>query len=205
MIAIIRGVPYEKLPDVAEALYRGGVRLLEITFNQKSETRCKDTKEAILAVKKRWGESMAIGAGTVMSIEDVHAAHDAGASYILAPDTNEEVIREAVRLGLEAIPGALTPSEVAAARRYGASVVKLFPAGEIGIPYCKAVMAPINHIPMIAVGGVDNKNLPDFIKAGFIGAGIGSALTDKALIAKEQYEELQKLAETYVKAAKTEA
>ena len=100
-------------------------------------------------------------------------------------------------------PGAMTPSEIADAYRYGASVVKLFPAGNLGLSYCKAVMAPINHIPMIAVGGVDDKNLPDFLKAGFIGLGIGSSLTNKKMIEEGRYDELKALAETYVKAAVT--
>ena len=138
-----------------------------------------------------------------MSVEEVHAAKEAGASFTLAPNVDESVIRETVACGLESIPGAMTPSEIADAYRYGASVVKLFPAGNLGLSYCKAVMAPINHIPMIAVGGVDDKNLPDFLKAGFIGLGIGSSLTNKKMIEEGRYDELKALAETYVKAAVT--
>ena len=164
IIAILRGVPSDKVVDVAKALYDGGIRLLEITFNQKSETKLIDTPNAIRAVREALGDKMVIGAGTVMSVEEVHAAKEAGASFTLAPNVDESVIRETVACGLESIPGAMTPSEIADAYRYGASVVKLFPAGNLGLSYCKAVMAPINHIPMIAVGGVDDKNLP--VKAG---------------------------------------
>ena len=203
IIAILRGVPSDKVVDVAKALYDGGIRLLEITFNQKSETKLIDTPNAIRAVREALGDKMVIGAGTVMYVEEVHAAKEAGASFTLAPNVDESVIRETVACGLESIPGAMTPSEIADAYRYGASVVKLFPAGNLGLSYCKAVMAPINHIPMIAVGGVDDKNLPDFLKAGFIGLGIGSSLTNKKMIEEGRYDELKALAETYVKAAVT--
>ena len=196
IIAILRGVPSEKIVDVAKALYDGGIRLLEITFNQKSETKLIDTPNAIRAVREVLGDKMVIGAGTVMSVEEVRAAKEAGASFALAPNGDETVIKET-----ESIPGAMTPSEIADAYRYGASVVKLFPAGNLGLSYCKAVMAPINNVPMIAVGGVDDKNLPDFLKAGFIGLGIGSSLTNKKMIEEGRYDELKALAEVYVKAA----
>ena len=159
IIAILRGVPSEKIVDVAKALYDGGIRLLEITFNQKSETKLIDTPNAIRAVREVLGDKMVIGAGTVMSVEEVRAAKEAGASFALAPNVDETVIKETVACGLESIPGAMTPSEIADAYRCGASVVKLFPAGNLGLSYCKAVMAPINNVPMIAVGGVDDKNL----------------------------------------------
>lgn len=203
IIAILRGVPQDRIVDVAQALYDGGIRLLEITFNQKSETKLEDTRNAIMAVKARLGDRMTIGAGTVMSVEEVHAAKEAGASFALAPNTDEAVIREIVACGMEAIPGAMTPSEVADSWKWGASVVKLFPAGNLGLSFCKAVMAPINHIPMIAVGGVDIGNLGEFLNSGFVGAGIGSSLTDKRMIAEGRYDELKVLAESYVKAAET--
>ena len=201
IIAILRGVPSEKIVDVAKALYDGGIRLLEITFNQKSETKLIDTPNAIRAVREALGDKMVIGAGTVMSVEEVHAAKEAGAAFALAPNVDESVIKEIVDCGMEAIPGAMTPSEIADSYRYGASVVKLFPAGNLGLSYCKAVMAPINNVPLIAVGGVDDKNLPDFLKAGFIGLGIGSSLTNKKMIEEGRYDELKALAEVYVKAA----
>lgn len=201
VIAILRGVPGGQIVDVARALADGGIGLLEITFNQKSPARVAETAAAIAAVKKELGDRMAIGAGTVMSVEEVHGAKEAGASFILAPNVDETVIRESIACGMDAVPGALTPSEIADAWRYGAAVVKFFPAGNMGLSYCKAVMAPINHIPMIAVGGVNDQNLPDFLKLGFIGAGIGSSLTDKKLIADRNYAALTQLAQRYLAAA----
>ena len=199
--AILRGIDREHLEPVVEALYAGGIRLLEITFNQGSATRLEDTAAAIARVKEIYGDRLHVGAGTVMSVEEVAAAHRAGAEFILAPNVDETVIRAAVDRGLCAIPGAMTPTEIAGAYNAGAQIIKLFPAGNLGLGYCKAVMAPLNHIPMIAVGGVDQHNLPSFLKAGFLGAGIGSNLTDRRLIQAGDYQGLKALAEEFMAAA----
>lgn len=200
--AILRGIDREHLEPVVEALYAGGIRLLEITFNQGSATRLEDTAAAIARVKEIYGDRLHVGAGTVMSVEEVAAAHRTGAEFILAPNVDETVIRAAVDRGLCAIPGAMTPTEIAGAYNAGAQIIKLFPAGNLGLGYCKAVMAPLNHIPMIAVGGIDQHNLPSFLKTGFIGAGIGSSLTNRELIEKEDYAGLKALAEEFVNAAR---
>lgn len=199
--AILRGIDNDRICQVIDALYDGGIRLLEITFNQKSATKIADTTCAVRYAKEKYRGSMYVGTGTVMSVEELLAAHEAGAEFILSPNVNLDVIKKAVELGLCAIPGAMTPTEIAASYEAGAEIVKLFPAGNLGLSYCKAVMAPINHVPMIAVGGVDDKNLGDFLKAGFIGAGIGSNLTDKVMIQNKDFEGLRALAVRYVEAA----
>lgn len=199
--AILRGIPNDRICQVIDALYAGGIRLLEITFNQKSPTKIEDTTMAIRYAKETYGDIMHVGAGTVMSVEELLAAKEAGAEFILSPNVNTEVIRKAVEQDIASIPGAMTPSEIAAAYEAGAEIVKLFPAGNLGLSYCKAVMAPINHVPMIAVGGVDDKNLGDFLKVGFIGAGIGSSLTDKKMIAEKNFDGIRRLAERYMAAA----
>lgn len=202
IIAILRGIPLEDIGATAEALYEGGIRLLEITFNQNSENRLKETAKAISLVKKMYGESMQIGAGTVLSREEVNVAVDAGAGFILSPNVDEEVICYGCDRGMEMIPGAMTPSEVMTAYNAGAPIVKLFPAGNLGEPYCKAIFGPINQVPMIAVGGIDLGNLESFLKLGFVGAGIGSNLTPNNLIHNGRFSELKELASAYVAAAR---
>lgn len=201
LIAIMRGVEKGQAALVAEALFRGGIRCLEVTFNQRHGLHCSHTREIISDLNQRFGSRMHIGAGTVMSVEQVQAAYEGGASFILAPNVNRSVIEEAGRLQMASIPGALTPSEIADAYAYGASLVKLFPAGDMGISYCKSVMSPINHIPMIAVGGIDKENLSEYLQIGFTGVGISSGLIDKGMISKERYEELEILAKQFVKIA----
>lgn len=201
VIAILRGVPAEKMGHVITALYNGGIRILEITFNQKSATRHDETGSAIRLAKKLFPD-MHVGAGTTMSEEDVQAAYDAGAEFILAPDVNEAVIKKAVGLGLLAVPGALTPTEIATAHRYGAEIVKLFPAGNFGTAYVKAITAPVSHIPLMAVGGVDITNMKDFLNTGICSVGLGSCLTDKKIIENNDWDALTELAKKYVEAAK---
>lgn len=201
VIAILRGVPAEKMGAVITALYNGGIRILEITFNQKSATRHEETGSAIRLAKELFPD-MHVGAGTTMSEEDVQAAYDAGAEFILAPDVNEAVIKKAVGLGLLAVPGALTPTEIATAHRYGAKIVKLFPAGNFGTSYVKAITAPVSHIPLMAVGGVDITNMKDFLNAGICSVGLGSCLTDKKIIENNDWDALTELAKKYVEAAK---
>lgn len=199
--AILRGIDNDRVCHVIDALYDGGIRLLEVTFNQKSATKHVDTACAIRYAKEKYQGRMYVGAGTVMSVDDLLAAHEAGAEFILSPNVNFDVIKKAVELDVCAIPGAMTPSEIASSYEAGAELVKLFPAGNLGLSYCKAVMAPINHIPMIAVGGVDDKNLGDFLKAGFVGTGIGSNLTNKTMIQNQDYEGIRKLAQRYMEAS----
>lgn len=200
--AILRGLDRERLEPVVDALFAGGIRLLEVTFNQKSPTCLADTAWAIGYAKSAYGGELYVGAGTVMSVEQVMAAKGAGAEFILAPNVDFQVIRAAVDQGMCAIPGAMTPTEIAQAYSAGAELVKLFPAGNLGLGYCKAVMAPLNHIPMLAVGGVDGSNLSAFLKAGFAGVGVGSCLTNREMIEKKDYGGLTALARNLIAAAR---
>ena len=145
---------------------------------------------------------MEVGAGTVTSVELVELAAKAGAKYIISPDTNVDVIRRTRELGLVSLPGALTPSEITTAYNNGADFVKLFPIADMGASYVKAVRAPLGHIDMLAVGGVNDKNLKSFLDAGVCGAGIGGNLVNKAWIAAGEYEKITEIARTYVSIVK---
>ena len=132
-----------------------------------------------------------------MTAEQVRIAVNAGAEYMISPDASREVIEETGRLGAVSIPGALTPTEVATAYAYGADFVKLFPAGELGLSYIKAIRAPLAHIPMLAVGGVNETNLGEFLGAGLSGFGIGSNIVSKKLIEQGDFAALTALAKQY--------
>ena len=204
IIAILRSIPKEKVADTVQALYEGGIRLMEVTFDQSNPNRRKDTAKCISAICGLLGEKICIGAGTVMTKEQVREAFDAGAKYIISPNTDSEVIAETKRLGAVSIPGALTPSETAAAYNMGADYVKLFPAGVLGIPYIKALRAPISHIPMLAVGGINADNLQDFLETGISGVGVGSNLADLQLIKKNRWKALTELARSFAQEVKKE-
>lgn len=196
LIAILRKVPAQKLERVAKALYDGGIRFMEVTFDQSSASGVQDTAAAIARLAGSLPDAY-VGAGTVMTAEQVDAAADAGAKYIISPNTDAAIIRRTVEKGMLSMPGAFTPSEIAFAFQEGAAFVKVFPAGDLGPAYIKAIRAPISHIPLLAVGGVDLDNMAAFYRAGICGFGIGSNIVKKDLIDRDAYDALTKLAKAY--------
>ena len=197
IIVIVRGVDQCALLPLAKALYAGGIRLVEITFDQSGACPEEKTAEGISLLSHEMRGKMEVGAGTVLTKEQVQIAKDAGAGYIISPDTNPEVIRETKRLEMISLPGAFTPSEAQRAYAAGADFVKLFPIGSMGIDYIKAILAPLCHIPVLAVGGVDEKNMPEYLKIGVCGFGIGSTLIRKDWISEGRFEELTAHAKKY--------
>ena len=201
IVAIIRGFAPDTCLRLAEAYAKGGIRLVEVTFNQKSPESWKDTAAAIRAIKERFAGELRVGAGTVLTEAQLSMCDDAGGEYMITPNINVELIRECVRRGLVAMPGALTPSEAVAAHEAGASFVKIFPAGSLGPGYVKAICAPLSHIPFLAVGGVGPNNVADFIKSGCVGAGVGGNLTNKEWIAAGAWDKIEETARLLVERA----
>lgn len=198
VIAIVRGVGPEQCLRVADALYQGGIRLVEVTFNQSNPDSFSETTDAISAISKAYAGKMLCGAGTVTSEALVDLATDAGAKYIISPDSNPAVIRRTLDRGIVSIPGAMTPTEILAAHNAGADFVKLFPAAALGTDYIKAVRAPINHVRLLAVGGINEKNIASFLAAGLYGAGVGGNLANKAWIQAGEYERITAAAKELV-------
>jgi 2-dehydro-3-deoxyphosphogluconate aldolase/(4S)-4-hydroxy-2-oxoglutarate aldolase len=134
----------------------------------------------------------------VLTSEQVEHAVESGAQYIISPNTDLAVIKKTKELEKTSIPGAFTPSEMVSAYHAGADIIKLFPAGVFGIKYIKAVLAPLSHIPVIAVGGVDADNAVDFLKAGAIGVGVGGNLVDVKAIYAGEYDKITATAREYL-------
>lgn len=197
LIAILRGIPEDKLIPLAEALYEGGIRLLEVTFSADGSVADEETARRIGVLAKHFEGRMYIGAGTVLSPRQVELTANAGGSFIISPDRSESVIKKTVESGLVSIPGALTPSEIVEAHNYGADFVKLFPVTSMGAAYVKAVKAPLSHIKLLAVGGIDENNMADYLKAGVCGFGLGSNITDKKMIADGDFAGITALARKY--------
>lgn len=202
LIAIVRGVGQNTHLSVADALFAGGIRMMEVTFDQRSPARFQETADAIAAICAAYEPRMLVGAGTVVSVAQVELAARAGAKYIISPDVNVDVIRRTRELGLVSLPGAQSPSEVLTAHAAGADYVKLFPAGSLGADYVKAIRGPLSHIKMLAVGGIDEKNLAEFLRAGMSGAGIGGNLVNKAWIEQGRFDKITALAAELVRIAK---
>ncbi len=197
IIAIVRGIDLDKILDTCKALYEGGIVLMEVTFNQSSPTGNEDTAKAIKLISDHLPD-VCVGAGTVMTVEQAELAIEAGAKYIISPNFDIEVVNRTIELEALAIPGVLTPTEITEAYKAGASFAKVFPSGTLGLNYLKAIMAPISHIPMMAVGGVDVDNVAEFMSIGLAGVGVGSSLVNRTLINEGRFEELTELASEFV-------
>lgn len=200
LIVIVRGLPADKLLSFAEAVCRGGVRLLELTYSANGSCPDEETAENIRLLAEQFAGRMHIGAGTVLTERQVELTRNAGGTFIISPNVNEAVIRKTKELGLISIPGALTPTEVQTAHEAGADFVKLFPVGNLGPGYLKAVAAPLSHVKYLAVGGIHEKNARDYLDAGACGVGVGGGMTDKALIAEGRWDKIEELAASFVAA-----
>lgn len=190
IIAIVRGIPCSRIVETAEALLSGGIRCLEITFDHASRDGIQETLQSIRLLNMRLGSDLMIGAGTVLTQEEVVLAREAGAKYIISPDVNPEVIRLSRSLDLVSIPGAYSPTEAVAAYRAGADFVKMFPAGLLGPEYFRALKGPLGFIRFSAVGNIDAGNLYDFLKAGVSSFGIGGSLVDKKAVQEGNFDKL---------------
>ncbi len=200
IIVALRGAAPEAMASIARALYNGGIRMIEVTFEQTAPDTIQKTASSIEAVRNEVGDAVLVGAGTTLTPEQAKAAVAAGASYLLSPHFDPAVVESARALGAGVIPGCFSPSEVVAAWHAGASLIKLFPAETGGISYIKALGAPLGHIPLLPMGGVSLENINDFLSLPNVaGVGIGSAIAKKSLIAAGDFEGLQALAARYVK------
>ena len=199
IIAIVRGMNPQQTVEIAKALYEGGIKLIEVTFNQKCPEKFHETTDAIKAIREAMGDKMLVGAGTVTSVELVEMAAEAGALYMISPDMDEAVIGRTRELGLVSIPGAYTATEAKKAYNAGADFVKLFPCVGDAPAYVKALCAPFNHIPFLAVGGVNADNVAEFIKAGAKGVGVGSCLANKKWADEGRYDQITEEAKRFMK------
>ncbi len=199
VVAILRGIEKGKVIPTVKALYDGGITCVEITFNTTG------AKEMIAQIKETFDDALMVGAGTVIDDITAKIAIDAGATFVLSPSLHREVIELCNRYGVISVPGVYTPTEIVQAYKWGADIVKIFPADAVGPKYIKSIRGPLDHIPIMAVGGVDLENAEDFIRAGAMSVGVGSALTPKRYLELEQYEKITELASKFtdrIRAAK---
>jgi len=180
IVAIIRGAKPNDVVKISEALYEGGIRLMEVTLNSENAL------EAIKQLSNRMKGKMYIGAGTVLNADDTEKAIDAGAQFIISPCLNIDVIASTKRRGALSIPGAFTPTEIVNAYDRGGDIIKVFPASG-NINYIKEVRAPLPHIPLMPTGGINLQNIKEFHKAGAVAFGIGTSLVDTKKEITEEY------------------
>ena len=200
LVAILRGIPMDRVDGVVQALISGGIKVLEFTFDHGTPEFIKDNAARISHTLSQYGNRVIVGCGTALTTEEVAAAHDAGASLAITPNVNPDVIQCARKLDMVAMPGAMTPTEIELAWRSGADIVKLFPAGNLGPSYIKAVRGPLGHIPISAVGGISLECIPAFLDAGVCGFGIGSPLVLPAAVKSGDYAAIEAKAKQFTDA-----
>ena len=200
IVAIVRGLEPDYLLRLGHALEEGGIGLMEVTYDQRAPESWAATAKAIQAVEEEVGERLLVGAGTVSTPEQVRLTYEAGGHYLVTPTTQPEIIRMGKDLGLGLFPGAFSATEILSAYEAGADAVKVFPASCVGPGYIKAIRGPLSHIPLMAVGGINEKNAADYLKAGCVGLGVGGNLVNKEWIRNGEWEKITALARAFMAA-----
>ena len=197
VIGIMRGFTLEQTLPLMEILISEKWPCLEVTMN---------TDQAALQIQElssRYGDSINIGAGTVTTMEELEEALKAGANFIVTPVLNLEIIKKCVDENIPVFPGAFSPTEIFNAWQAGASMVKVFPANQLGPSYIKNITAPLSQIKVLATGGISSDNAGEYLKAGAQGFGIGSAVLQRDRILNQDWswirEQIQNLKSLFPK------
>lgn len=199
-IVIFRHIGAEYAADAAKAIYDGGVRLFEITFNPSKADTIEETQQIIRTISDMFGDDVCVGAGTVIKQEYAEAAYEAGAKFIVSPCTNEEIIRYTKEHGMVSLPGAYTPTEIMKAYEMGADIVKIFPIAPNEIGYLKNVISPLSHIPFIPTGGINPDTIDSFMELGAIAVAAGASVVTQQLCKDGEYDKIKENAAKHIAA-----
>lgn len=183
-VAVIRADSPDVLGRIVDALLEGGISSLEVTMTVPRALHL------IEETANRFGDEICLGVGSVLDPETTRLAINAGARYVVSPIFKPSIIEMAHRYNLPAMPGCFTPTEILEAHEAGADIVKVFPAGQLGMKYFKAIKAPMPHLQLMPTGGVNLTNAGEWITAGACAVGVGSALIDKKAIAEGRFAQL---------------
>lgn len=184
IVGVIRGETSRDAVEVSEALIQGGIESIEITFTTTA------AGSALSELRKRHGNSILLGAGTITEISHVEEAQSCGASFLVSPGSVPELVKLMIETGLSTIPGALTPTEIQRALSLGVPAVKVFPGSLGGPDYLKALQGPFPETRFVPTGGVSEQNVDEWFAAGAYAVGVGGALAPKRLESDRQREEL---------------
>jgi len=191
VLGIIRGVSFGCLHGVVEASLAGGLNYLEITQNTP------DYIKFIKIINKEYPQ-VTVGAGTILSLNDAKKAFDVGAKFLVAPDFNEQIAEFCIDNKLTYFPGALTPTEIQKAWMFGATMVKIFPASQMGPAYFKQIKGPFNNVKLMAVGGVNPGNIKAYLRAGADAVALGGSIFSKKRMENRSFIEIQRDIEEFM-------
>jgi len=194
VVAVIRASDAGQLMDVVSALRAGGVTCIEVTMTTPNALA------VIAEAARKFAGQCIIGVGTVLDPETARAAILAGAEFVVSPILNLQIIQMCKRYSKVVVPGGFTPTEIVTAWQAGADLVKVFPATKLGPEFFKDMKGPLPQIKLTPTGGVNLQNAADFIKAGAVALGVGSALVSKKALAERDYATIEKTAAAFIKA-----
>ncbi|WP_430789947.1 bifunctional 4-hydroxy-2-oxoglutarate aldolase/2-dehydro-3-deoxy-phosphogluconate aldolase [Virgibacillus flavescens] len=193
IVAVIRKADEENIIPIVDALYKGGIKTIEITA---------ETPKVVTLIEKVadvFSDKVVIGAGTVLDPETARAVIMAGAAFIVSPTMNIETIKVSNRYGVVMVSGALTPTEILTAYENGSDMVKIFPADVFGPSYIKSIHGPLPHIPVMVTGGITIDNMNDYLQQGGVAVGVGSNLVNvNTLHSEKDYQRLSEVASKFV-------
>ena len=197
-VGILRHIPQDKALEAAKAMYDGGIRIFEVTFDPSREDTCRETGAIIRCLRENFGADVGVGAGTVLSVEFAQAAWEAGAEFIVAPNTNPAVIAFTKEKGMLSVPGAYTPTEIMNAYQLGADVVKIFPILPDGEAYLKNVISPLSHIPFMITGGINPDTIEKFLATGPVAVAAGATIVTKDLVERGDFDTIRENARKHI-------
>lgn len=202
IIVAMRKVPTDKLEGFTRALKRGGIGIVEVPINQFDEKTVEESCAQIKLLKNSFEKSLCIGAGTVITDEQLYKVKEAGADFVISPVYNKRILNLSKELGLPAISGAFSPSEILEAWNITKMPVKVFPVDSLGVGFCQALRGPLGFIPLVPMGGIDLSNINEYLSLDNVGVvGVGSSLVDMSLIANNDWDSVTKLAKSFCNAA----
>lgn len=184
VVGIIRGFTRDQIRNIISSYHEAGLNTVEITMNTEGAT------EMMQWANEEFGDALNIGAGTVCSDEDLLAARQAGASFIVTPYVEEGIITTCKKAEIPIFPGAFSPTEIYKAWKLGGSIIKVFPSAQFGPGYLKAIHGPFPQIPLLPTGGIHLGNISEYLQAGASGLGMGGGLFPKDLIQGAQWDQL---------------
>ncbi len=190
LVAVVRGKSVDEAVLITDKIVAGGIVGIEITYTTPNATR------VIEILNEKYGETICLGAGTVLDVSTAVVAIHAGAKYIVSPHFDKEIALICNKYHIPYLPGVMTVSEVVTAHTYGVDVVKLFPGGDVGMGFAKNIKGPIPHFEFMPTGGVSLENLTDWLDCNAFSVGIGGFLT--AAAKTQEYDKITDVAKEIV-------
>ena len=197
-VGILRHIAPQYALEAAKAMYDGGIRIFEVTFDPSNPDSAQVTGGIIRTLRDYFGADVSVGAGTVLSVAFAQAAYEAGAEFIVAPNTDPQVIAYTKEKGMLSVPGAYTPTEIMNAYQLGADVVKIFPILPDGEAYLKNVISPLSHIPFMITGGINPDTIEKFLATGPVAVAAGATIVTKDLVERGDYDTIRENARKHV-------